>query len=165
MKESTRHIVFVDPGFAIERRPSEMFTAPVSQDRLILVWTKTALMVNPGIAVGYVHVEVEALQEEPARSWAPWDDVSEASVDGTIDAGPVWIIDATDSYGAVVSEESGPVRVRVHGRGRAANFDGVDSEPREEYLLQCWPADYGPLATLKATTDYGGTGNGDDESS
>jgi hypothetical protein len=158
-------VVFVDPGFTVQRSGIETFTAPVSQDQLILVWTRTALMVTPGIASGVVHVEVEVLEEEPARSWADWDDVSEASVDGTRDARLVWIISGDDTFGAVVSQESGPVRVRVLGRGRAANYDGVDWEPLEEYLLQVWPAEYGPLVTLKATTDYWGTGDGGNESS
>lgn len=114
-------------------------------------------MVWPGIASGWINVAAERHDTEPALRVEEWEEASEASLSGEATGQhPVArvFVSSDEPVGgphpSQLSEAGEAVRVRVHGRGRQVNPDGVDFEPEEEYLVQVWPAPLAPFRTLKA---------------
>jgi hypothetical protein len=129
-------------------------------------------VIHTGIAVGVVHLRVEVRDEAPGRVESDgWDEVAEVGVGAeaarltekevVLGVAPrpgrlrvVALMDATDPF-PVLNPAGGPIRLRVHARGRDANIDGVDTEPREEYFLLAWPAPAAPEVIYKQTDQYG----------
>ena len=106
--------------------------------------TEATVMIVTGTDTGPVTVDVQVLQAPPrADSWplAGWDEVAEVSVTAVnglnvcgSDIAPYPEIDPIPL--------EGPVRIRVHARGRDAANEGptVLTEPVEEHLLLLWAA-------------------------
>jgi len=120
-----------------------------------------------GIHTGVVQVFVEVRSEPPATVDDSWEEITDVSLDeprasqpsrqqdaelmrvaresGTYHPEPsrfrvvALMADISDPL-PVLNPYGGPVRLRVHASGRGANYDGVDYEPREQYLLMTWPA-------------------------
>ncbi|MER6678744.1 hypothetical protein [Streptomyces sp. NPDC000983] len=113
---------------------SNGFVAPMSEGALI----------GTGINTGRIRVTIQGPHADtPGQPADGWEEIVEASVHApagklsveSLEYGPL----ADDS--AMLSP-AGPAwyRVRVHARGRALNFDGVSTEPVEDYLIIAWPA-------------------------
>lgn len=107
-----------------------------------------------GATMGPVHVVVHPLREAPEGLPAEWEDVVEVSLLSTggpmVVAGP---FDADPEPAARLDLDGpGSYRVRVHADGRDLDFDAVAREPRERYLVQCWPADPQVPLTLRAAS-------------
>lgn len=91
-----------------------------------------------GTTFGYVRVEVEAADEAlPPPQAADWEEIAEVSLTFS-GAGYVTNVDEDVDHG-LPDLPQGPVRLRVHARGRDRGHDDpVDEEggpPVEEYLL------------------------------
>jgi hypothetical protein len=133
---------------------------------------ESGAVILTGIAMGDVHLRVEVRDEAPsAVDSEAWDEVVEVSVDAQpapLSAREVALrvppragrlrvaalMDATDAF-PVLNPNGGPIRLRVRARGRDANIDGVDTEPREKYFLVAWPAPVAPEVSYKWTDRYG----------
>jgi len=96
-----------------------------------------------GIAAGPVRVKVQRQETAPAAVATEWEDIVEVScmaveadvvAAGQYDAAP-------DPQFALNPPGATWFRLRVHARGRDLEYDGVATDPREEYLLVAWPAD------------------------
>jgi len=123
-------------------------------------------IVYTGIAAGFVHVSVEVRTDAPAEVDDSWEEIIEVSLDEApparhhpgvaellrvsrdhlgIDPEPRGLRIAGLMSGVadpfpILNPARGACRLRVHARGRAINWDGTDTEAREEYLLVAWPA-------------------------
>lgn len=109
--------------------------------------------VHTGIATGPVMTAVDVLSVEPDADFSGWDNVTEVSI---VASTPVQIITAmgevVDVLGTIVPPASGSLRVRIHTRGRAENWDGIVEVPSETYWIQAWPEPAPqPMRGLKAT--------------
>ena len=120
------------------------------------------LVVKTGIHTGRVHLSVEVRTVAPDDVDDSWEEITEVSVNtpeprllspkevGLLRGRPpeplalrivALMSDLEDPFPELNPPGGGPCRLRVHARGRDANYDGVDFEPREEYLLVVWPAE------------------------
>lgn len=122
------------------------------------------ILISTGISDGPVHVAVEALAgPPPAVEVDGWEEVAEISihpkgrlrVSSTFDgsAGDLPVLNPTGT---------GPHRLRVHVTGRAVNYDGVDEEPRERYLLLVWPGPPGAEQVLRPGLELNGVRSASD---
>jgi hypothetical protein len=138
--------------FAVTRFPSAV--GPMG---LVSVAVGGAVIYT-GIAAGFVSVSVDVRSEPPVVVDDPWEEIIEVSLDeAPIPVDPrasilggirgsdrrgfriVGLLSGVEGF-PVLNPAGGPCRLRVHARGRDRNWDGVDKEPREEYLLVAWPA-------------------------
>lgn len=115
----------------------------------------TVPIVYTGIADGRVWVEVSALNQTPdpfTALPAGWEVGEEVSIDV---GGPLHLDNPISPEGGRAAYEprvSGPRRLRVLARGRGAQFDLVDEDATEEYLLQLWP-EPGPRVRITLGSD------------
>jgi hypothetical protein len=131
------------------------------------------VVVKTGIHTGRVYLSVELRTDAPVDVDDSWEEITEVSIDppaprslGPTEAA-LLLGRAPEPRGlrivALMSDleapfpdldppGGGPCRLRVHARGRDANYDGVDSEPREEYLLVAWPASMADVVIHKQMT-------------
>jgi hypothetical protein len=116
-----------------------------------------AAIIYTGIHTGVVMLSVEARDTPPESvDLDGWDEVVDVSL--TAPAGqlkPAALMDRTDPFPELTVAGPGDYRVRVHASGRDANVDGVDSEPRERYLVIVWPQPSGPERVHRRTDAYG----------
>ncbi len=115
-------------------------------------------IIYTGIAAGFVNVSVDVRSDAPGEIDDSWEEIIEVSLEeAPVPVNPrasvlgrnrgsdlrgfkiVGLMSGVDGF-PVLNPDGGPCRLRVHARGRDLNWDGVDEEPREEYLLVAWPA-------------------------
>ncbi|MEE1931265.1 hypothetical protein V1J52_24330 [Streptomyces sp. TRM 70351] len=118
--------------------------------------------IHTGIHTGNVRVRAHPLPSEPqSLDDGPWDDIVEASVYSATGQLAVEVPDpaaSPDTYLALPElAHAGPgwYRLRAHARGRDTPHQAVQSDPVEDYLLQCWPAPRTPTHMIR-TTDHCG---------
>lgn len=114
---------------------------------IMIIWPK--LYLRTGIAMGPVAVELECLQEAPARvaaiAGSGWEEVVEFTAEH-IPGSPVAVHGASElppsgaSASAPDASPLGNLRFRISARGRSAAPDQVVTEACEHYLIQFWPA-------------------------
>jgi len=97
-----------------------------------------SLAVQCGIALGYVNVSVDVLATEPAEIAPGWDAVVDVPLQV---ADMCWLLGGDFSTELPVIEQPGLFQVRVHASGRGAEWDLVNDDSQESYLLQMWPSD------------------------
>jgi hypothetical protein len=98
--------------------------------------TGPALAVQCGISMGNVDVQVEQLPGRPVEVSSGWEGVVEVPLDVTGTS-----VIAGGGFNEVVSafvRGPGRFQVRVHAHGRAAEWDLVNEDSQERYLLQVW---------------------------
>jgi len=98
------------------------------------------LTVHTGIAYGPVSIGVEVLGDQPESTlFEDWENVAECTISAsalcvmTLQGEPV------EDFTELTVLDPGRYRVRVHARGRDANWDMDVAEPSEDYLVQLWP--------------------------
>lgn len=100
-------------------------------------------MIYTGISHGYVRVAVEVLESSPEYlDISDWDEVIDSSVYSASGELRVDSPDTGAATGLAVLSSNGPghYRIRVHARGRDTNYDAVQNDPVEDYVLLAWPA-------------------------
>jgi hypothetical protein len=116
------------------------------RDNGLVVPENGAFLVHAGIAVGCSRVTIALYASPPPASQDQWEDIAEVSVPLR---GQTLNVVAREGDGVryesvTLPPHSGSVRVRAHARGRDIHWDGVASEPIEDYLFQIWPAPLAP---------------------
>lgn len=121
--------VFASPGEALR---AHMAGARVSAP------AHTEWLLMTGIAAGPIRLRFLWLAARPAGVEPGWEDVAEASI--ALPAGTVVLTSPTTESAVGLGElaEALSLRYRVHAKGRTVNYDGVDWEPAEEYLVLAW---------------------------
>lgn len=93
-----------------------------------------------GIHTGWIWLTVQLRNRQPDQVDFSWDSVVEIGLHPLHDVRVSSVMgEVPDTYPVLVPGGDRPRRLRAHARGRDANIDGVDSEAREEYLIQVWP--------------------------
>ena len=136
-------------------------------------------LIYTGIAMGPVHVAIEVRTRLPSEVDGSWEDIAEVSLEVAPPAqhpdGQAFLLQLAREKGndpeprgfrvavvgggtpeefPVLNPAGGSCRLRVHARGRGMNYDCVDWEPHEEYLLVAWPAPVAEEAMYKQVTAY-----------
>jgi hypothetical protein len=104
----------------------------------------------PGVWAGPIGVTVESLQGRPDAIDSSWEDIAEFSAiveDGPLVLCSMWETPAPD-WPRLDGFGPGAYRVRVHARGRDISYDGVVSEPSEEYLFVSWLEEATPATPI-----------------
>lgn len=118
-------------------------------------------IIMTGTESGPVSVGAQWLENEPAPSLDPWDEVVEVSMRFPVHGGVVFgPVDTKADERLIPMLEPGSYRVRVHARGRdAGQALGMTADaangPVEEHLLLAWPARPAPERVHKLTDAYG----------
>ncbi len=132
-----------------------------------------SLYINTGIAAGPVGVDVHVLASAPTDLDAgDWEDIVEASIE--VPSGDLGFaalgMDVDDEFPVLSPAGPGTYRIRVHARGRDANYDGVvmteeyeneDDQMMppdpiiERYLFQVWPAPVKDIIVLRLESERG----------
>ncbi len=133
---------------------SPQVSAPTGHNGLIAPLDHGAATIFTGISQGSVGITVESFASAPPADLDNWEEVAEISVEAEPvpqDLSPVPFEDrrAEMNITSLLSDQPdlpvlnpggpGPYRVRVSANRRGHNWDGVDEEPVEEYLIQVWP--------------------------
>ena len=85
-----------------------------------------------------------------------WDEVVDVSLTAPVgQLRPAALMAGSDPFPVLTVAGPGEYRVRVHANGRDTNIDGVDTEPRERYLVLAWPEPAGPQRIHLHTDAYG----------
>jgi hypothetical protein len=109
--------------------------------------------VMTGIATGWVRVTCEALSSRPPVVADGWDDVAEVSL--AVSEGPLRVTGwGSGPPSDVRLDAHGPgcYRIRIHARGRDADYDGSPEESVEEFVLLAWPEEHSRPAVLRKTS-------------
>lgn len=98
------------------------------------------VVVHTGIAAGPVSVALEILDAAPAAVLDDWDNVSEAAIrsDGSLQV-LTTLGDNPPGFEQLAGLGGGTYVLRIHTRGRQANWDMTVESPTEQYLIQIWP--------------------------
>lgn len=102
-----------------------------------------------GIAFGQVNVEVEAHDSLPAVNLDGWEEVVEVSLPATATLLVGSLMNFGPEFPPLNPQGPGDYRIRLHVNHRGHNWDGVDFEPVEEYLIQAWPSPPAPNVIYK----------------
>jgi hypothetical protein len=124
--------------FTIGERQAD--TLAVAVESSLFVAGSDFLTVRTGVAYGPVSIGIEILRDQPDSTlFEDWENVAEC----TISASTVCVMtlqgDPVQDFTDLTVIEPGRYRVRVHARGRDANWDMDVTEPTEDYLVQLWP--------------------------
>jgi hypothetical protein len=123
----------------------------------LIVTMSTGAMIYTGIDRGYVRVTTDIRAAAPEEIHdGPWDDIVEASVHSptghlyvhALEYGPH---DTPPPLPPLSPTGPGTYRLRAHARGRDLNYDKVQNDPTEDYLLTVWPAEHAPPLIIRAT--------------
>lgn len=172
----TRGVVYADyHQFAVSYAGGN-FPGPVVSENGLADLAEGGVIIKTGISAGLVHVLVEVRTDPLGAVDDSWDEIVEVSLDPTPSSRQynpqekalLGLTNAETVAGNLrivtmmgwpstpfprLNATGGPCRLRVHARGRADNYDGVDEEPREEYLLATWPAPMSEVVIHKLATD------------
>lgn len=105
-----------------------------------------------GIHTGRVSVHTQVLETAPPLDTGSWEEAVEASVyspKGNMFVDPGY---ATADLPYLTTQGPGWYRLRIHASGRGHNYDGVDDEPVEQYLITAWPQQWTEQAVLLSST-------------
>lgn len=142
-------------GFGLFDR-GEVPIAPGEFSNGLLRSLPVGALLYTGISVGSVRLAAEISDTKPDYSEiADWDDVVEVSVRSeygqlcvdSYEDGPVAGLPILSSQG------SGWYRVRAHARNRDQNYDSVNHDGAETYLLMSWPEESEASDVVLRATD------------
>lgn len=126
-----------DSGLPVTPSPSELAASSG-----LICTLDTGAVIATGIDMGYVRVEVRALDTEPRLgAVSEWDEVVDVSVsaplgDLRVDA----ILGDAPSLPTLTPSGPGTYRIRVSTRGRRDRLKEVTDDVVESYVLEVWPA-------------------------
>lgn len=117
----------------------------------------TVPLVSTGVYAGPIDLTVEVLDARPDATSPEWEDIHELSL--MIPEGQVYF-DRPESFerkdvGAIVGDEKGSYRARLHASGRDAAYDGVVESPAERHLVQFWKEPPSPVSVLSSRSQVG----------
>lgn len=132
-----------------------------SDNGLVEIVTENLAVIFTGTEAGSVDLRVQWHDGVPARGDdGEWDEIVEFSLEFEDDeiGGISSLDDAAGQFSSVPElAGAGWYRFRLHARGRdfAHEVITVTGTPREEHLLQVWPAPHADVAILKLTDKLG----------
>lgn len=110
----------------------------------ILMQAAHGVVLRSGGNLFHPHVDIEVWSHEPPAADGEWDEIDEAFFTAT--SGTIRIESLSGQPETLVAlERPGPVRIRVHTKGRGEVMERLSMETGyegvEEWLLQVWPED------------------------
>ena len=114
-------------------------------------------LVSTGAHSGPIDLTVEVLRARPEATSPGWEDIHEVSL--KLPDGRAYFNTPTGSemreVGAIVGDEKGSYRARLHATGRDTAFDLVVESPVERHLVQLWKEPPSPVSVLSSASEQG----------
>ncbi|TNB74197.1 hypothetical protein FHJ30_05740 [Arthrobacter sp. BB-1] len=114
-------------------------------------------LISTGVESGPIHLSVEVMESRPEAISPGWEDIHEVSL--MLPAGRAYFNTPAGrgmkELGAIMADERGSYRARLHAIGRDTAFDLVVEAPVEQHMIQFWKESSSPPSVISSALERG----------